>query len=471
MKLNKKLDIDTFIIISLPILLILSFIILPEKEFLFSIGIFTGIFLYELIIYSKRYVYGFSGLQILSPLSLIFFSFTVFISLPSIYICSTENNPAIYPYYFSIVIFYILFPIGLLLGNKIWGINIGRVKILLNSDFQKSKFDSLFYEILILFIAAGILVFLLYLMRVKTIPLLELIRNPGDYVRSMALRQEAYLLLKVTFIEKYLFLWERSIIMPIIIFVSLLLYLINRQKKFLIIFLVFLFIGLLFNSLTLEKSPTAAIILSLMALYYLRKKQIGVRFLFLSLFFIFLIPVLILYFQHLGHYNIYKLVYITILGRVFITPTEVLYHHFEIFPQIHDFLGGRSTHLFSWLYNDGTFPLANYVARVWWQSPKTTFVANVIFIGNFWADFGFLGVIISSVFVGLIGHWYFWKILSVSNYSKNIIYIIVVTISVPIFTFIFMGSNFTTIFFSRGVLVLIILLLIIEGLKKKTLVI
>lgn len=468
--MNKKPDIDTSVIISLPMLLVLSFIILPEKAFLFSIGIVVGVFIYELITYNKRHFYGFSGLQILSPISLILFSFTIFIAVPSIYICFTKNNPAVYLYYFSIVIFYIIFPIGLLLGNKIWGINIGKVKHLLNGDFQKSKYDNFIYEIVILFITAGILVFLLYLIRVKTIPLLELIRNPGDYIRLMALRQEAYLLLPVTFIEKYLFLWERSIIMPIIIIGSISLYLINKQKKFLIIFLIFLSIGILFNSLTLEKSPTAAIILSLMALYYLRKKHIGVRFLFFSLFLIFLIPALILYFQHLGHYNMFRLVYISILDRIFITPTEVLYHHFEIFPRVHDFLDGRSTHLFSWLYNDGTFPLSNYVAKVWWKNPKTTLIANVIFIGNFWADFGFLGVITSSFFVGLIGHWYFWKILSVSNYSKNIIYIIVVTISVPIFTFVFMGSNFTTIFFSRGVLVLIILLFVIEGFKKKTLV-
>ena len=158
---------------------------------------------------------------------------------------------------------------------------------------------------------------------------------------------------------------------------------------------------------------------------------------------------------------------ITLLYRVFVVPTDVLYHYFEIFPYKHFFLFGRSSQLFSWLYEDGTFPLANYVARIWWQAPKTTGLANANFIGNFWADFGYIGVIISCFVVGIVIHLLYWKLLTVTEYSKNVIYTTCIAVMVPIFTFVFFSSNFTTLFFTRGLILLILLLFVLEHIKNR----
>jgi hypothetical protein len=130
---------------------------------------------------------------------------------------------------------------------------------------------------------------------------------------------------------------------------------------------------------------------------------------------------------------------------------------------MHSFLYGKSTNLFSWLYSEGNFKTANYVAKIWWQEPNTTGSANAIYLGNFWADFGIAGVIFSTLFVALFLHYFYLLILRSSNYSKNIIYITLTTGLVGTFTFNFISTSVTILFITKG-LIFVIILLILQNL-------
>jgi len=464
--MQKQIDIDKTILFTLPIVLVITLLLLPDETLFFSISLIVALFIFECMIFNRRELYGFSGLKIPTAPSIIILTFTVFIAIPSIYVCIIKNNPAIYPYFFSILCFYILYPLGLLFSNTFWKINSNRLKSIRLSAFKKSKFDTIYYEILILLFSVALIIFFDYLIRVDTIPLIELFKHPGDYTRLALLREEAFKLLTVTFIEKYLYTWQRSVIIPIGIIASLFLFIMYKRRKYLILFLLFFVLGIIFNSLTLEKSPIAAIFLTLMAFVYLRKKKINLKFIFIAIILVFGLPVLIMAMIYFRHEGLFRLLYISFLYRIFIVPSEVLYYYYEIFPQYHDFLWGRSTQLFSWLHDAGSFPLSNYVAKYWWQNPDTTGFANAMFLGNFWADFGFPGVIISSFIVGIIIHWFYWKLITVSDYYKDIVFITCTSITVPMFTFVFFSSNFTTIFFTRGLIIIVFLFFIIEFLKR-----
>ena len=463
---EKTIDIDKYVIFLLPIALVVTLLVLTEKSLFFSTGLIIVLFIYELLIYSQRNVYGYNGLKILAIPSIIILSFTIFIAIPSIYICSIKKSSAIYPYYFSIVSFYILYPLGLKFGNINWRISVKKMKLIEKREFHKDKIDQFFSEILILLLSIGILIFIDYLIRVRTIPLFEMIKYPGDYVKLSILREQAYKLLPVTVIERYLFLWERSIIFPIGIISSIFLYSVYKKKNYLYFFIIFSTLGILFNSLTLEKSPTAAIFLALISFFYLRKKNINFKFIVISIFLVFVFPVIVMYFKYTGQQNMFRLVYLSLLDRIFIVPAEVLYHYFDIFPDHHSYLLGRATHLFSWLHDSGIFPISNYVAKVWWKNPFTTGLANTNYIGNFWADFGIAGVVLSTFLVGFTSHWFYWKIITVSQNKKSILYVIATTISVPLFTFTFFSSNFTTLFFSRGLIILITFMIIISKIRE-----
>ena len=118
------------------------------------------------------------------------------------------------------------------------------------------------------------------------------------------------------------------------------------------------------------------------------------------------------------------------------------------------------------MHTEGTFPVSNYVAKIWWNMPDTSGSANAVYIGNYWSDFGWYGVIISTIILGFIAHLLQWKILTVSDYKKNFLFIVSIAAAVPSFTFGFISANFTNIFFTKGLILLICFLFIYEYMKK-----
>ena len=461
--MNKAIDLDIIIILSLPLILGICLYFLPDKSWFYCISVILSILFYELFIFPNRQVYGFSGLNIITIPSLIILSYTIIIALPSIYVCYEKNTPAVYPYFFSVIGFYFLFPLGLLLGNKIWKIDIEKVKIIRFSELRKDKIDPIAGELLYFILLVGLSIYALYLARVKTIPIIELISDPGSSAKFALLREEAFKILKITTVEKYLILWQRALIFPGGILLSLFLYLIYKKRKYLILLIVFFITGLTFNSLTLEKAPMGAIFLIIMSFFYIKKNKVSLKFVIISIFLFFALPITIIYLMYVAeHKEIAAYIIKFLIKRIFIVPTEVLYYHFEIFPGRVDFLLGRSSQLFSWMYSDGGIFLPTRVAQYIYRSPQTLVYSNAIFLGNFWADFGAPGIILSTFGIGLIVHWIYWKLLTTVNYKKNIIFMLFSSISVPIFSFQFLSTNFTILFFSNGFVVLIIFLLVIS---------
>lgn len=465
--MQKQIDIDKAILFLLPLVFIATLIISNEQVMLFSSGLVFVIFLYEIIVFNKREIYGFSGIKIIAIPSLVFTTFTIFIAIPSVYISTIKYSPAVYPYYFSIMLFYILFPMGLYFGDMLRKIDIRKINGLSGSKFSKDKIDFIFYELLIILLSICILIFFDYVLQVKEIPIVEILKSPGQYTKFSLMREEALKILPVTFIEKYLFHWLRSLFIPLGIIGSLFFTIAYKKKKYSRLFLLFLIFGLFVNSMTLEKSPLAAIFLSIMSLFFLKKSKISVPFLTIAILLIFAGPIALLYLLQYGQKNVLTIIFNTLIYRIFIVPSEVLYYYFEYFPNLHDFLLGRSTQLFAWLSDEGTFPLANYVAKVWWNDPGTTGSANANYLGNFWADFGWIGIIISTFFVGFIIHLFYWKVLTISNYKMNFIFVVVTCVVTPTFTFGFFSSNFTTLFFTKGLLFIILFLLGIKVLENK----
>ena len=111
--MKKTFYIDTIFIFLLPIILIIFLVIKDNEIMLFGSILTVAIFLYEIIIFRYRRIYGFAGIKILSMPSILLLSFTIFIAIPSVYICSNVDNVIKYTYFSSIILFYLFFPLGL----------------------------------------------------------------------------------------------------------------------------------------------------------------------------------------------------------------------------------------------------------------------------------------------------------------------------------------------------------------------
>ncbi|MDP7609960.1 MAG: O-antigen polymerase [Candidatus Marinimicrobia bacterium] len=463
-------NIDRALIFIIPIVLLAVLIWIPEEELIQSSLLCIAIFFSVLLTYKHRLVYGFSGIRIASIPSIIITTFTVFIAIPSIYILAINEHPNEIPYFFSIAMFYLLFPAGLLFGNKFRQIDIPRVIELLTQKYSKHIFDKYFYEILVILLSISILIFCGYILRVSEIPLVELIKNPGNSAKFYFMREEALKILEMTKIERYLFHWLRSLFIPFGIIGSLILNSIYRKRKFKILLILFFIFGLIVNTITLEKSPIAIIFLSIAVYLFLRREKITPSLIVTLVLITLAGPITITYFLYIDRQEVFNVIFWSYINRLFVTPAAVLFYYFKHFPETHDFLLGRSSQLFSWIHFEGTFPISNYVAQLYWDDPSTTGFANANYLGNFWSDFGWYGTTISTFIFGIIAHLFQWKILQTTHYRKNLLYLVVMSICVPTFTFGFFSSNITILFFTRGLLLLIIFLFGYDYWQKRTMI-
>lgn len=459
-------NIDRALLFIIPLILLAVLIWMPGEWLMESSLLCISIFTYILLTYKYRLVYGFSGIRIASIPSTIIATFTVFISIPSIYVLMTHDHPNESAYFYSILIFYFLFPAGLFIGQQYRKIDLNRTWKLLKGEIEKHNNDKYFYEIIVILFSFAILIFFGYLLRVNEIPLLEIIRNPGDSTKFFYMREEALKVLNMTKIERYLFHWLRSLFIPFGIVGSLVLYSTYRKQKYKFLFLSFFLFGLIVNSITLEKSPIASIFLSIAAYIFLKREKVKISLILVLIFITLAGPLFITYFLIIGREDVFKVIFWSYINRLFVTPAEVLFYYFQYFPEKHDFLLGRSSQLFSWMYSEGLFNVSNYIAKLWWKMPDTSGSANANYLGTYWSNFGWYGTTIFTLIFGFIIHLLQWKILQVSQYRKNLIYIISMTISVPNFTVGFFSSNFTVLFFTKGLLLWIFFLFGYKYLNK-----
>ncbi len=317
------IKIDKAIILLYPLGLLLISFLLDNEVFMYSLLLLTSIIIYELFISQNQPYSGIRGIWLLATPSLIFVSYTVFISIPSIYIISTVNHPQALNYYLSILSFYLLFPVGLYYGNKIFPIQNTQVEKMYNMEWTLEMDHKLIYEILIIMLSIIILILCLYLIRVDTIPVFEIIRDPKVYKILFMLREESMKLLNVPRIEKYFYSWSRDLLIPLGIVTSLFLYIIDKKRKYFLLFLIYFSVGIFNNSITVAKLPIAAIFFSLMAMYLLRKRHFSFRMIIASLISIFSIPVMINYIASLPHLRTPEKLLYAIAYRLFVVPAFV----------------------------------------------------------------------------------------------------------------------------------------------------
>jgi oligosaccharide repeat unit polymerase len=451
-------DIDTILVFILPVISMALFMLLEDPVASSSALLGMTIWLYLVINYEQRAFVGFSGLKIFAIPSVMLATFTVFLAIPAVYVYDIKSGLERDTYFAAVLSFYLLVPAGYKIIGIFKSIDAPAMKNFQRDGFLPEQRHDALYQLLLILLVISVLTLGLYFIRVKAIPLFEMIRNPGDYFRLAIMREEALKLLPVTFIEKYLFNWARSIFFPIGIVGSFYLAATGSERRYKLLFLIFLLIGVFNNSLTLEKTPTAAVFVSLFVFLFLRRNRIQLRYVLTGFVLVFAFPLWVMFSVHYGRENLISKISDAIFYRLFIVPSEGLYYYFNIFPKVHDFLDGASTNFFAWLQPGGTFPLANYVASIWWHNPLTSGFANVNYVGFFWADFGWPGVIIAHVLVGMIVYSLYWKLMRVSQYQKNLIYTIVTCVSAPLFTVNFFSVNFTSIFFTNGYILIIILL-------------
>jgi hypothetical protein len=149
--------------------------------------------------------------------------------------------------------------------------------------------------------------------------------------------------------------------------------------------------------------------------------------------------------------------------RLVVEPQRTLQLFFEVYPEYHPHLLGMSSKILSALFGAQDFiPPSVYIPRNLLGFESTSF--PTLFIGEAWADFGYPGVVISSVLVGFLLQAY-----NVWFYGKRKVFLdeIALFLSGVVGALYLLESNLLTSLLTFGLLLNALIYLLIRSPAKK----
>jgi oligosaccharide repeat unit polymerase len=328
-----------------------------------------------------------------------YLTYMAMIFLPAFFVFADQEGPYRSRYLFAVHSVPITVPVGWLLANWFCHFHEHENERYFLRDVvhtgQRIRTKSAYWILLI----PSLILMILYVRSVGTIPLFFLLTHPGDYMQVALLREDSFKLLDSPY--TYAFALVRSVMFPLLVMVSFGFYLQTRSKRWRNLFIGTLAAAVFYCSLSVAKSPVAAIIAMMgFFYYYYRSGRIGKQALTVFLAALVLFPVAVISFAYSGVPT--KGVFYGIGVRLFYVPSEVVYYYFEVFPHWHGFLYGRSIDKFARLMGMAPFDTANYVGVYAFPSGLQSISANAAFIGDLYADFGMPGVLVGGIVAGFV---------------------------------------------------------------------
>jgi oligosaccharide repeat unit polymerase len=377
-----------------------------------------------------------------------YLTYLAMIFIPAFFVFGDQEDPYRSRYLFAVHSVLITVPIGWLLAN--WFCRFRKCdneRFFLATIANTGNARRLKTVYLFLLIPSIILT-IIYVRSVETIPLFYLLRNPGEYMQVALLREDSFKLLDSPF--SYAFYVLRAAIFPFLVLVSLGCYLQTRKAMWRNLFVGTLALALFYCSLSIAKSPVAAIIVLMGFLfYYYRGGIVSKRAVVVFLICVLLFPIIVISVAYQDVADV-GFVFQAISQRLFYIPSEAVYYYFEVFPSHHEFLHGRSIDKFARLMGWLPFDSANYVGMYEDPTGIESVSDNAAFVADLNADFGMLGVLLGGLLTGFIMQWF--HIYAVRR-KKTVITVALYSFLVYIFWFL-NSTSLPIVLASNGVILI-----------------
>lgn len=327
-----------------------------------------------------------------------FVSYCLMIFIPSMFVSFQHQGIYMYTYIFAVGSVLVTAPLGIATANMIFGFKKKEIGAYYRQPVQKTIPNIHFKVRYLLFVCFALAFSVLYIWELPVLPIRVLLSDPGETAIIKGLRENAHTLLNSRFTYVYYVL--RGFLYPFLISIAFGCYLVCKEKKWLIAFLVMLGIGFFYAIITTAKSFVALIFLSLILVYYLYiHGQVSYRYLIVSICIILFFPVVIA--KLLYGWDV-ALLWTYIIDRLFYGPSEAVYYYFEVFPDQIGFLYGRSIGKLSWLLDLDFFNAPEYISRYIYNFEIDYGSCNAAFISDANANFGIPGVLFEGMLVGCL---------------------------------------------------------------------
>jgi oligosaccharide repeat unit polymerase len=384
-------------------LLVLFFLILPVSLWMLPrLALLSGLLIAASLWMMQRIVGLFNLRQVTIP-AFFYFLYIAVILIPGFFIFNDEITPSRWRFLFGIESVVVTVPIGIWFANLFLGFRRQETADYFRRPVALEPLGAPAKRIYIAFLVLGFVLVLMNLWETPAIPLIYLIRNPGDFLTAAILREDSFKILSSHFTYAYYVL--RGTVLPFLIMVAFGRYCHQKQELWKRLFLISLFLGVSYASVTIEKSLVATIFGLLGVFYYLFKGgKLGKAAAFLVPLLFLSFPLIVILLSYNGSETGTLQGALKAIGsRIFYSPAQVVYGYFEVFPAVIPFQHGASivklAHLMGWKTVDIPNLVGLYMAE---GQDLDTITANSCFIGNFNADFGLPGVVLGGVLAGFL---------------------------------------------------------------------
>ncbi len=392
-----------------------------------------------------------------------FLAFVLIVNIPSLIILLDNPQDDVFLLLWSAVqSATFLLALGAVYSSLVLGFSKEEVKFFWNRRIEFDSQEEILKKTVRYGLLACLLIVFFYVYRFRgKIPLFYLVTHPGDAQMITALREDVSKA-SLRFWEGYLIEWNRALLLPTLMSISFVMWRLTKQRNWLKWFILYLVLAVFFASLSTAKFPVLMIFIILGVTYALMVgiSRITMRkaplFVIVALFY----PLV----ERMIKYKVGLIDALTFVvwERAFVVPVKALYLYFEHFPLFDGYLGGRSIRLVSFIVGKPYFNAANYVYIMRGDARVDTGLANSAFIGNLYADFGMVGVLIGAFVVGAFLQW---AHIMVVRREKTPISVALNAFMVVLFAKIAIVPFPTLLLGSGGLIALVILLVFVPSSK------
>lgn len=299
----------------------------------------------------------------------------------------------------------VLLPLLIILIQKLMKIDMKAYYgfFLNNRMIVENKKDNCFFVLFAIGVLLCLVIMVGYFNKVGYIPFMKLIfASEGfDFATERIRISSLY------FINSYVTNIALFTIIPLFSYISFSYSLVERGWKWKILFLVTFFMSVFCKTYKFEKTPLVFhfMIFVLIVMYF----KGGIRFVHLCGIVAVLSGIILISYIATGFQGTFLDIYNGPLGRTLFTEVGTLTYCFDLFPFVFNFLGGRSFSptILKLMGMDPSLHLRSAkLVMAFYGSEKvydgTAGVMNTLFVGEAYANWGYVGIVFSIVWIALL---------------------------------------------------------------------
>ncbi len=336
--------------------------------------------------------------------SVFYLTYLIMIFFPSFWVFVDHPGPYREAYLIAVISVLLTVPLGIFHANKMLAFTRKETDLYFTAPVIDSYNVQRMFHVHVVLVILALLVFVAYMIDTPVLPIVQLIKNPGETLALTMAREESFKMLDprhggTKMFYAYLFL--RTLLFPVLVLTTLGYYLFTRQTKWLALFTVVALTASFYAVSSLSRAPMAAIIMrTFFFLFLFSRARLSKRAMMIAGLLMATFPILVTTFAYSSEYTLLDGI-LAVGVRLTYTPAEDLYYYFEIFPTVHDYLYGHTLvkPILKFL-GEEYFYIENFVALYISPGGVQSAHANAAFVSNLHADFGFAGVLVGGFIVG-----------------------------------------------------------------------